>query len=259
MDPTSAFLRYEATRLGADDPALWRHLAADPERVIEIAVDYVHAGLWNEAVALLDHPYPRGDGVVSEPGMPHPSEYPLVAYYRGYSRQMAGGDPAADFRAASAMPVTYVFPNRPQTFPVLEAALAADPGDATARFLLGSLHLSGGHVEPAMREWETTRRLKPDTPTLHRNMGYTVLRSGGRIERAIELFKEGRTHDPLNVGLYFGLDEALTRSGHSAGERADALLAFPDRDALPADLPSSVRRLLRRCLEKNLFAPEKAA
>ena len=236
MDPTSAFLRYEATRLGTDDPALWRHLAADPERVIEIAVDYMHAGLWNEAVALLDHPYPRGDGVVSEPGMPHPSEYPLVAYYRGYCRLMAGGDPAADFRAASAMPVTYVFPNRPQTFPVLEAALAADPDDRTARFLLGALYLSGGQVEPAMREWETTRRLRPDTPTLHRNMAYTVLRGGGPVARAIELFKEGRTHDPLNVGLYFGLDEALTKAERPAGERADALLAFPDRDAMPAAL-----------------------
>jgi len=67
-------------------------------------------------------------------------------------------------------------------------------------------------------------------------MGYTILPSGGPVARAIELFKEGRTYDPLNVGLYFGLDEALTRAGRPAGERADALLAFPDRDTLPAAL-----------------------
>jgi len=236
MDPTSAFLRYEATRLGADDSALWRHLAADPERIIEVAVDYMHVGLWDEAVALLERSYPRGDGVVSEPGMPHPSEYPLVAYYRGYCRQMAGGDPAADFRAASAMPLTYVFPNRPQTFAVLRAALAAAPDDATAHFLLGSLYLSGAQVAPAMGEWETTRRLEPGTPTLHRNMGYAVLRSGGPVDRAMALFREGRAHDPLNVGLYFGLDEALVKAGRPPGERADALLAFPERDKLPAAL-----------------------
>ena len=152
-------------RLGSREP----FMAVYHPRTRAGVVYYMHVGLWDEAVGLLGRSYPRGDGVVSEPGMPRPSEYPLVAWYRGCCRQMAGGDPAADFRAAAGMPVTYVFPKRPQTFAVRDAALAADPDDATAHFLLGSLHLSGGQVEPAMREWETTRRLKPDTPTLHRS------------------------------------------------------------------------------------------
>jgi tetratricopeptide (TPR) repeat protein len=238
LDPTSSFLRVEAAALEPDHDhdALWRHLAADPERILEVAVDYMHVGLWQDAEAVLARDYPRGPGVVGEPGAPHPSEYPLLGYYRGYCRQQLGQDGRAAFEAASRLPTTYVFPNRPETFPVLAAALRANPGDATAHFLLGSLYLSGGMVDEALREWETTRTINPDMPTLHRNMGYAVLRSGGRVERAIELFREGTAHDPQNVGLYFGLDEALTTAGRPPGDRADALLAFPDRASLPAAL-----------------------
>ena len=235
-DPTSAFLRYEATRLGGDDPALWRHLAADPERILEIAVDYMRVGLWAEAEALLARSYPTGPGVVGEPGVPRPEAYPLLAYYRGYCRAQQGRDGGADYDAASHEPLAYVFPNRPESFAVLRAAIAHRADDASAHFLLGSLYLSGGMVTPAMREWETTRRIDPGVPTLHRNMGYAVLRCSGPAEQAIALFTEGTKYDPRNVGLYFGLDEAMTEAGRPAGERADALLKFPDRAALPAAL-----------------------
>ncbi len=235
-DPTSAFLRHEATRLGGDDPALWRHLAADPERILEIAVDYMRVGLWAEAEALLARSYPTGAGVVSEPGAPRPEAYPLIAYYRGYCRARQGRDGGADYDAASREPLTYVFPNRPESFAVLRAAIAHRADDASAHFLLGSLYLSGGMVAPAMREWETTRQLNPRVPTLHRNMGYAVLRSGGPAAEAVALFEEGTKYDPANVGLYFGLDEAMRQDGRPAGARADALLAFPDRAAMPAAL-----------------------
>ncbi len=92
VDPTSSFLRYEATRLGNQDEPLWAHLAADPERVLELAVDYMRFGLYDEAVALLARAYPEGPEVVSEPGMPKPGSYPLIAYYRGFCRYALGQD-----------------------------------------------------------------------------------------------------------------------------------------------------------------------
>ena len=244
LDPTSSFLRHEAVLLGTREEALRRHLAADPERILEIVVDYTNFGLYGDALRLLEQRFPAGGGVITEPGMPHPDDYPLIAYYRGWCREMLGRDGGADYDAASRMPTTYVFPNRPETFAVLRGALTYNPEDATARFLLGALYLSGGMVEQAMEEWETVRRLKPETPALHRNMGYTVLRSGGPPERAAALFREGTTLDPYNVGLYFGLEEAMSRAGASAGERADALLTYPDPGRMPAALVYRLARLL---------------
>ena len=70
---------------------------------------------------------PQGPGVVSEPGMPRPETYPLVAYYRGYCRHLMGQPAKADFDAASAMPTTYAFPHRPDTLPVLRRSNPTEP------------------------------------------------------------------------------------------------------------------------------------
>jgi len=247
LDPTSSFLHFEAVQRTAhraprtagtpdSDLALWDHLAGDPERILEIVVDYVRFGLYDEALDLLSREYPTGPGVVMEPGMPRPEAYPLIAYYRGYVRALAGGDGRADFSVAARQPTTYVFPNRPETFAVLRAALAANSADATAHFLLGSLFLSGGMADSALAHWETARGLDPRIPTLHRDMGYTVLHAGGPLDRAAALFREGMTVNPRNTGLYFGLDEALRKQDRPASERADALLTYPDHAGMPAQL-----------------------
>ena len=244
VDPTSSFLRYEGTLLGTSDPALWPHLAADPERILEIAVDYMRFGLYSDALALLERDYPSGPGLVSEPGMPHPDQYPLIGYYRAYCREALGQDGTIDRAQASRSPTTYVFPNRHETIAVLAQALDRNPDDATAYFLMGSLELSGGMARQALDRWEQARRRAPDIPVLHRNMGYTVLHSGGAPERAAELFSEGRRVDSLNVDLYFGLDQTLERMGRSAGERADSLLTFPEPMLMPAKLVYHLARVL---------------
>ncbi len=249
-DPTSSLLRYEAVRLGRSDDALWRHLAGDPERIIEIGVDYMRFGLYAEALSVLQRDFPSGTGVVGEPGMAQPRHYPLIAYYRGYCRSALGGDGSADWAAAARMPTTYVFPNRAATLQVLRHAIEHNPDDATAHFLLGSAYLSGGMVDRAMQAWETARSLNPRIPVLHRNMGYTLLHAGASPERAIAVFDEGRRNDPGNVGVYFGLDQAMTGAGRSADERADALSTYPDRGAMPAAL---VYKLARTLAEAERF------
>src|SRR5439155_866992 len=70
VDPARSSLRYEAQRLGSPDPALWTHLAGDPERVLDLAVEYMALGAWDDALDVLDRRYPTGAGVYSEPGAP---------------------------------------------------------------------------------------------------------------------------------------------------------------------------------------------
>jgi tetratricopeptide (TPR) repeat protein len=226
-DPANSFLRYEATRLGATDVALWQHLAADPERILAIAVLYMHFGLYDEAVEILARQFPAGSEVVSEPGMPRPENYPLVAYYRGYCREMVPQDAGADFLAASRMPTTYVFPNRPESLAVLKRAIAVNPKDANAHALLGSLYMSGGMQDAAMTEWSAARELNPAIPALLRNMGATALYLKQPPERAIEFFTEGTESDPQNAQVYLGLEQALREAGRSSEERVVALQKFP--------------------------------
>ena len=244
QDPTSSFLAYEAMRTGESDPALLAHLAADPERIVEIASDYMRLGLYEDALDVLGRQYPVGPGVVSEPGTAHPDSYPLIAYYRGFCRFALGRDGRADFDAASRMPLTYVFPNRAESFAVLRRAIESNPHDASAHFLLGSLYLSGGETGPALREWQTASEINPSIPTLHRNMGYAVLRSGESPQRAIDLFREGIKYDQHNVDVYLGLEQALEKAGQPISDRARALQSFPDMQSAPATFVFRLVRLL---------------
>jgi tetratricopeptide (TPR) repeat protein len=236
FDPTNSLLRHERVLLGTPDESLWRHLAADPERILELVIDYMRIGQYQDALALLSRKYPAGADVVSEPGMPRPEHYPLIAYYRGYCRSLSGGDGKPDFDQASTMATAYTFPQRPESLTVLKQAIERNAADGTAHFLLGSLYLSGGMVDLAMKSWEAARAVNPRMPTLHRNMGFALLNSGGSAARAVELFQEGTTYDPANVGVYIGLEQAMALAGRSADERARAILGYPDQKNLPASL-----------------------
>ncbi len=242
-DPANTFLRYEATRLRQQDASLWEHLAADPERILELAVLYMHFGFYEEAFNILDRHYPSGASVVSEPGMPRPEAYSLIAYFRAYCREMLHQDATADYRAASQKPSNYVFPNRAESFEVLKHALSANPDDANAHALLGSLYMSAGKEDAAMSEWDAARELNPAIPALLRNMGYTVLYEKQPPERAIRLFVAGTEFDAQNAEVYLGLELALREAGRSPEERVVALKKFPGPNP-PATLIFQLARSL---------------
>jgi tetratricopeptide (TPR) repeat protein len=253
LDPPSSFLRHEAVLLGGTDAALWAHLASDPERVLELAVDYMALGLWDDAHALLARAYPAS-GVVAEPGAVLPQDYPLVAYYRGYSAEQMGRSGRDDFALASRQSTRYVFPNRPESLVVLRRVLELQPEDATAHFLLGSLHLSGGRTEEALAEWRKARALDPRLPVLHRNIGFTLLYASGAAEQALRTFEEGMSADEANAELYQGADQALSLLARGPDERIAALRRYP---ATP--LPSTlVYKLALALAEAGRFAEAEA-
>jgi tetratricopeptide (TPR) repeat protein len=215
-----------------------RHLAGDPERILELAVDYMGLGAWEDALRVLARGYPAGEGVVSEPGTPAPHEYPLLAYYRGYCREQSGdrAGAVADYSLAASLPARYVFPNRPESQPVLRRAKDVNPADATARLLLGSLLLAGGDVDGAIAEWEEVRRLAPRTPVLHRNLGLALLHGRGDPAAALAVLREGLAVDPRNPGLYYAAEQAQGLLGRPAGERLALLSRWPDAAPAPPAL-----------------------
>jgi tetratricopeptide (TPR) repeat protein len=253
LDPPGSFLRNEAVLLGQSDEPLWTHLAGDPERVIELAVDYMAIGAWDDAHALLARRYPS-DGRVAEPGTALPQDYPLVAYYRGYCAERMGRSGRADFALASRQSTRYVFPNRAESISVLRRALEADPLDATAHFLLGSLHLSGGKTDAALAEWERARSLDATIPVLHRNIGFTHLHARGAAGEALRVFEEGMAADPENVELYEGADQAMSLLGRAPEDRIAVLRRYP-----VSPLPSRiVYKLALALAEGGRFADAEA-
>jgi tetratricopeptide (TPR) repeat protein len=238
VDPTSNLLQYEGIALkgATTDDRLWEHLAADPNRILDLYDQYAALGAWADASAILDHPYPRVDEPMREPGVVPPAEHALLAYYRAFAHERRGQDAKAEYRRAASLATTYVFPSRASTYAVLRAALGANPDDATARFLLGSLYFSAGLVDEAIAEWQRARSLKPDIATLHRNLGLALLLGKDDPEAARQVFAEGIDRDPRNVEVYDGLDRVMSLQRAPASDRVAALRRYP----APSEMPPSL-------------------
>jgi tetratricopeptide (TPR) repeat protein len=254
LDPTSNLLRFEALRLGAVDQPYWSHLAADANRLLSVVDQYLALDAFEDAWMLLDRTYPQIRPPAAEPGAGTVSANPLVAYYRAFVGQRLGrGEPDA-YRRASALSTTYVFPNRASSYAVLDAALTANPDDGTARLLRGSLYLSSGLIPEAIADWERARRVAPDLPTLHRNLGLTLLHEG-KTDAAIAVLKDGIAHDPRNVEVYTALDQAYGVAGAPVSERVASLERYPDAAAMP---PVLVYKLALARAEQNDVAKAEA-
>ncbi len=230
----SAFLEWDAAP--GRDPALLSFVAADPERVLEIAAEYMRLGLYRPAVDLLARQFPSVAADETEPGAVLPQQHPLVAYYRGYCREKLGESGAADYAAAGKLSTRYVFPGRAEDAEVLRAAARANPDDMTARYLLGTQYFARGLTDEALAEWNAARNAKAAIPVLHVDIGRALLRQKHDSIGALHAFREGLSVDPLNVKLYEGVDEALSLMARPARELAVSLERYPDLPHMPAEL-----------------------
>jgi hypothetical protein len=84
----------------------------------------------------------------------------------------------------------------------------------------------------------------PRIATLHRDLGYALLTAGRPAAEARTAFEDGVRNDPLNVGVYLGLDSTMVLMGAGAEDRARALDRFPVADSMPVSLIYKYARLL---------------
>jgi tetratricopeptide (TPR) repeat protein len=213
-----------------------RFLAADPDRVLNIATEYMRLGLYRRALEVLSLQYPAVPADETEPGAVLPQRHPIVAYYRAFCREKLNESASVDDALAEKMPLAYVFPSGATTLDVLQAALQRNVQDATAHYLLGTLYFSYGQTDPALSSWEKARRLNPRLPTLHADIGRALLQLRSDPEHALEAFHDGISADPENPELYVGMDQALSLLGRSARERVQVLDRYPDTQRMPAEL-----------------------
>jgi len=213
-----------------------QHLANDAERVLNVAAEDMRLGLYARAVEVLSRKYPSPVSDQTEPGALPPDQHPMVAYYRGYCREKLGQHASADFAEASKLSTAFVFPSRAEELDVLNAALKANPRDAHAHYLLGTLYFSRGITTEALDQWAQARTLNAKIPVLHASLGRALLHVKNDPQQALDVFQEGLSVDPANVELYTGMDQALSILGRPPQDRVAALQRYPDQAAMPSKL-----------------------
>jgi tetratricopeptide (TPR) repeat protein len=145
------------------------------------------------------------------------------------------------------MRLLYVFPNDSDDFFVLRAALAANPSDASAHFLLGSLLFSKTIVDPALAEWRNAESINSNIPSLQASLGRALLELKKQPKDAAAEFERGMQVEPENPALYLKLNEAMRQLGRPAAQRAEMMKRFPDPPNMPPDLVRALVDALREC------------
>ncbi len=175
LDGMNVGLIYERYLLDAD--TVYRTLMRDNVHAfIELALDYAHAGLFDEAVAVLNEA-PQSD--------------PMVGYYRGWILLQVGDQGSVDIafdQAALASP-DYCFPDRIECVPALAAAIAARPGDARAPYYLGNFWYARRRSAEAIACWESAAELDPDYPVVFRNLGLAYMKQRGDVDKALAAYE----------------------------------------------------------------------
>lgn len=100
----------------------------------------------------------------------------------------------------------------------LEAVLADDPADVTARLYLARIHRREGRLREAAAALEAAVANAPEDADVRRELGWLFL-DLGRPEPAVEQFRLARDAEPEVTSNWIGLVRALREAGDpSAGE-----------------------------------------
>src|SRR5450755_1062183 len=212
-----------------------KQLGNDPIRVLNLAAAYMRLGLYQRSLNVLSRNYPPAQTDQTELGALSPANHPMIAYFRGYCRERLGQSGASDYEAASKLSTSYVFPSAAEELAVLSAVVHKNPGDATARYLLGTLYFSRGLTEAALDQWVEARKSKA-IPVLDASLGLALLHEKHDADHALSAFRDGLRSDATNVTVYLGADQALSLLAKPASERVQVLEKYPNL----ADAPSSL-------------------
>lgn len=218
LDPMDCWARYLAAST----------LPADNQMLLDLALDFARAGLFREAIEILD----RADQQAND------GSVPILLYALGYFCQQLGDNVGANTaysRAAAACP-DYCFPSRLEEMLFLEAALARNPADSRASYYLGNFLYDRRRHREAIRFWEQSARLDPSFSVVWRNLGIAYFNVQGDTQAARSAFDKAFLANAGDARVLYERDQLWKRIGVSPKQRLDELEGFPTLVSLRDDL-----------------------
>lgn len=188
-------------------------LRDDVQNGLDLAFDYISAGLWDEAGLALD-PFTAGDEM-----------YPIAAYTKAWLAQQR--QDSAEMKewldkGASAA-VDYCFPWRLGEKRVLEFVLTQRPDDAHAAYYLGNLMYDKRHYQQGITLWRKAVSLDPALSIAWRNLGLANYNLMKDIPEALELYRRSLEANPGDARTLLEQDALLRRRAAAPEERLLAL------------------------------------
>ena len=210
LDPMEYGALWERHLLDGD-PEFTQIAQTGQETIVALALDYTHAGLWVEAIQLLQSPA---------------AGQPLAAYTLGWVLTLAGKPDEAlrMFLQAAALPVDYCFPNRIEDVLILQAAQKANPQDAHAPYVLGNFWYAHRRYDEAIASWELARDLDPLFSTTWRNLGLAYYNKRNDPAQALTCFERAFELNPADARVFYELDQLYKCLNRDPQQRLDNLV-----------------------------------
>jgi len=208
-------------------------LPASGQDRLDLAFDYARSGLLAGAAAVL--------GAQITPAE-NDGSAPMRHYTRAVLLDELGERAAAAqaFAEAAELPTAYVFPNRIEEMLVLEAAIAANPGDSRAPLYLGNLLYDRRRYEDAIVQWERTAVLDPVCVAAQRNLGIACFNVRHDAAASLAAFDRAFAADADSARILFERDQLWKRTGVAPATRLAELMRYAElpgrRDDLSVEL-----------------------
>ncbi|MBI1282671.1 MAG: DUF5107 domain-containing protein [Anaerolineaceae bacterium] len=223
LDPMNFGVFYEQSLLTGD--TTYQSLNSNPaNNFIEIALDYAHAGLFKEAIALLREAT---------------STNPMAKYFLAWitSQATAGKTPSHEahreavtkiLEEAAALPPDYCFPNQIECISALDNAIMFNRSDSFAPYYLGNFWYAHRRYDEAIECWEESAKLNSNFATVHRNLGLAYVNKRGDLAAGLAAYESAFELDQSDARVFFELDQLYKKLNVPALQRLNTLDAHLD-------------------------------
>ena len=183
----------------------------------ETGIEFMEGGFYDHASAIWQ--IADGNGVDTVMG----------DYYLGYCYLRAGemDEAVKRFAVAAGKSPAMCFPNALYAVLALDAAIGVNPEDGNAHYLLGNLYYDKRQYDLAFSHWKRASELKPEYPTVWRNLALAYFNKKGEVEKALECMERAFCLDTTDSRVLMELDQLYKRIGRPAQERLEFLLSYP--------------------------------
>jgi tetratricopeptide (TPR) repeat protein len=177
---------------------------------IEYALDYAAAGLFEDALDLLNI---------------FGSTNTMVLYYMGWLHyELNDIDKAKDyFQKAAQADSRLCFPNRLEDIAVLQLATALNAADAKAPYYLGNLWYDKKQYDDAIAQWELSAKRDNRFPTVFRNLGLAYFNKRNDAKKALYCYEQAFALDTTDARVLMELDQLYKRLNKDIHERLQNL------------------------------------
>jgi tetratricopeptide (TPR) repeat protein len=187
---------------------------------IEYALDFAGAGLYEEAIELLESCVNHDE-----------QDYPMVYYAFGYFNFCMNSDKIKAlqwYKKAVQLPSEKCFPNRIEEVNMLKNVMELNPLDGKAPYYLGNFWYAFRQYDDAIECWETSVKIDNQFPTVLRNLALAYYNKRNYKKTAQQLLERAFELDKTDSRILMELDQLYKKVGILPEKRLKILNQYSD-------------------------------